>query len=206
MVLGLAAVVLVLLATAGCADTSDEVAQSPASAGPTTSTSGPAGTPSNPSQSSDASVRVLLASNDGDTYSPEGYRYVKRDVPSSASAEEALKSGMRALFEPALADERQSGLRTLADSPQQVIESVEFNQGQAVVRLARLNEVVPGAGTSNGGTGVWTMLSGTAFGSAAVESVEFHLDGSCEAFAALLQQETCASTRSDWSSHPLNPG
>lgn len=86
------------------------------------------------------------------------------------------------------------------------LKRVTLEDGQAVIDFTgELRAAAPSAGTSTGGTVMWTQLLGTAFTVPEVQSVTFHLAADCAAFYALLEQECETTTRATWEAHPLNP-
>ncbi|HUG39461.1 MAG TPA: GerMN domain-containing protein [Longimicrobiales bacterium] len=69
------------------------------------------------------------------------------------------------------------------------LAGVESRDGFLVVGFSGLSQRIPGAGSSAGSAQLLAALDSTVFQFPDVDSVEYRLDGSCEAFWGWLQRE-----------------
>ena len=75
-----------------------------------------------------------------------------------------------------------------SDSTARALAGAELRDGFLVVDFNGLNRSIPGAGSSAGSSQLLASLDSTVFQFEAVDSVEYRLDGSCDAFWEWLQR------------------
>lgn len=111
---------------------------------------------------------------------------VSRVVPGRASE---LESALRELLKGPTAVERKRGLTSFFSTVTPgALRSVEMDSaGHVVVDIRDLRAVIPGASSSAGSDDLLGQLNRTVFQFAAVRSVEYRMDGSCELFWGWLQ-------------------
>lgn len=115
---------------------------------------------------------------------------VYRAVPKS---EGVLRATLAALLEGPNAEESAAGISSwFSAETAGMLENVTIADGHAVVDLADLRPVIPNASTSAGSALLLDQLDSTVFRFRSVESVEYRIDGSCEAFNEWLQFGGCA--------------
>lgn len=100
-----------------------------------------------------------------------------------------IESALDALFAGPTDAERAAGIRSwFSDATAGMLRSVIVDSsGHVIVDLRDLSAVIPNAGSSTGSTLLLTELNGTVFGFDEVRSVEYRIDGSCDAFWDWLQ-------------------
>lgn len=105
-------------------------------------------------------------------------------------AEPSLRSALESLVAGPTAGERSRGLSSwFGEETRGVLRGVRVDAGLAVVDFrSSLPTLIPGAGTSAGSGMLLTALDSTVFQFAAIDSVEYRLEGSCEAFWEWLQR------------------
>ena len=175
----------------GCADDEERSlpagdsipgAVDPGAVGPDTSAAAPG--PAAPRAPGDATVRVWLARGEAPVAVE---RTVARAGPEAALA--ALVAGPTP-------EERARGLSSwFSDATVDVLGSVERRDGLLVVDFTGLDRLIPGAGSSAGSAQLLATLDSTVFQFPAIDSVEYRLDGSCEAFWEWLQRACQVSRR-----------
>ncbi|MBW3553627.1 MAG: GerMN domain-containing protein [Gemmatimonadetes bacterium] len=100
------------------------------------------------------------------------------------------EAALSALVEGPTAAERAAGLTSwFSDSTAGALEGVEQEGGFLVVDFRGLDQLIPGAGSSAGSAQLLASLDSTVFQFPSVDSVEYRLDGSCDAFWSWLQRE-----------------
>jgi len=111
---------------------------------------------------------------------------VRRPVDAPPTLEQALTLLLAGPSE----GERQAGLTSwFSRETAGALRSISVTpEGHAVVDLADLRAVIPGASSSAGSTTLLHELSGTAFGVDGVRAVTVTMDGSCETFWNWLQR------------------
>lgn len=115
---------------------------------------------------------------------------VTRRVPAGTVG---LEAALRQLVRGPTPAERAEGIHSwFSDTTAQALLSVQVNEaGHAVVDFADLRELIPNASASAGSAMLLRELNGTAFAVPSVESVEYRIEGSCEAFWEWLQYGGC---------------
>lgn len=188
---GVIAVLVVVVALAG----GDEDAQPASTAAPRgTQPCGEYRSPRPAAQPGQREVKVFFdcdAEGDGGVLTPV-YRRVPRSTPVLRASLEALVRG------PAPA-ERDAGLDSLfSDATAGTIRGVTVRDGHAVVDFEDLRGIIPNASSSAGSASLLSQLDATVFQLRSVTSVEYRLEGSCEAFGEWLQYGGCDKrTRSE---------
>lgn len=114
---------------------------------------------------------------------------VHRAVPRS---EGVLRASLGALLEGPTAEEVDAGISSwFSPATAGLLRNVTLSEGHAVVDLGDLRSVIPNASTSAGSALLLSQLDATVFQFPTVESVEYRLEGSCEAFTEWLQTGGC---------------
>jgi len=104
-----------------------------------------------------------------------------------------LAASLGALLAGPSADERAAGLTSwFSGATAGMLHGVRIDAGHAVVDLGDLPSVIPGASSSAGAALLLSELDATVLQFPTVESAEYRLDGSCEAFTEWLQMGGCA--------------
>lgn len=126
------------------------------------------------------------------------YAREERPVAVERRVEEtAPGAALQALVAGPTAAERAAGLSSwFSDSTRDVIREVRLEDGFLVADFTGLPALIPGASSSAGSGALLQGLDSTAFQFPAVDSVEYRLDGSCEAFWEWLQRD-CRVVRRD---------
>lgn len=115
---------------------------------------------------------------------------VERVVPRSPGV---LAASLRVLLAGPSADERSAGVTSwFSGATAGMLRGVRIDDGHAVVDLADLRPVVPGASSSAGSALLLSELDATVFQFATVRSAEYRIEGSCTAFTEWLQLGGCA--------------
>lgn len=113
------------------------------------------------------------------------YRLVPRRPAVLTAAIEALLAG------PTEAESR-AGLQSwFSTATAHALLGVSLSDGHAVVDLADLRSIIPNASTSAGSQQLLSQLDATVFRFPTVASVEYRIEGSCEAFTEWLQIGGC---------------
>ena len=117
-------------------------------------------------------------------------------VPVRRSVDPASPQGaLDALLAGPTEIERAEGLTSwFSDETARALGSTALRDGFLVVDFRGLDALIPGAGSSAGSEQLLTALDSTVFQFEAVDSVEYRLDGSCQAFWEWLQR-SCAVVR-----------
>lgn len=126
--------------------------------------------------------------------SGEPLRAVHRVRPRSPAV---LQAALEVLLAGPTAAEREADLGSWFSSrTATMLRSVTLRDGHAVVDLDDLRPIIPNASTSAGSRRLLAELDATVFQFPTVESVEYRLEGDCEAFNEWLQRGGCdARTR-----------
>jgi hypothetical protein len=112
-----------------------------------------------------------------------------RAVPRSAGV---LRASLEALLAGPTAAEREATLGSwFSADTAGMLRSVSMRDGHAVVDFRDLRPVIPNASSSAGSVRLLSQLDGTVFQFPSVRSVEYRIDGSCEAFTEWLQIGGC---------------
>jgi hypothetical protein len=107
-----------------------------------------------------------------------------------------LDGAIRALVLGPTQEERADGIHSwFSTETRHVIRRIRTEDGAVMVDFRDLPQLIPGASTSAGSQQLLTALDSTVFQFDWVESVEYQLDGSCEAFWEWLQRECQVVTR-----------
>lgn len=164
-------------ASADAAATTDTGAQEPDAAGPGSSTMSPVDS-------------VTLVFSRG-----EEPARVRRAAGAPADVHEALALLVRGPTEEEEADGVDSWFSAETAG---ALRSVDVDaDGHAVVDFEGLDALIPNASSSAGSRLLLMQLNGTVFEFPAIESVEYRLDGSCDAFGEWLQTGCVTHTRTD---------
>lgn len=103
-----------------------------------------------------------------------------------------LDASLRALLAGPTAAEREAKVSSwFSDETSGMLRSVTIADGHAVVDFADLRPVIPSASSSAGSARLLAELDATVFQFRSVESVEYRIEGSCEAFNEWLQYGGC---------------
>ena len=115
---------------------------------------------------------------------------VTRRVPAATVG---LEASLRQLLRGPTPAERAEGIHSwFSDTTAQALRSVRVDEaGHAVVEFADLRALIPNASASAGSGMLLRELNGTVFAVPSVESVEYRIEGSCEAFWEWLQYGGC---------------
>lgn len=109
---------------------------------------------------------------------------VVREVPRAGP-----RAALEALLRGPTAAERAAGLHSwFSDSTAGALRGVELRDGLLVVDFRGLDRLIPNASTSFGSTLLLSALDSTVLQFPEVRSVEYRLDGSCDAFGEWLQR------------------
>jgi hypothetical protein len=122
----------------------------------------------------------------------------ERPVPAQRRVSGApLDGALRALVMGPTPEERADGADSwFSPETAGVIRRVQAAEGEVVVDFRDLPDLIPGASSSAGSEQLLASLDSTVFQFDWVESVEYRLEGSCEAFWEWLQRE-CQVVRRD---------
>ena len=115
---------------------------------------------------------------------------VTRRVPAGTLG---LEAALRQLVRGPTPAERAEGIHSwFSDTTVQALRSVEVDEaGHAVVDFADLRALIPNASASAGSAMLLRELNMTVFAVPSIESVEYRIEGSCEAFWEWLQYGGC---------------
>lgn len=98
-------------------------------------------------------------------------------------------AALAALMEGPTPEERAAGLWSwFSDSTRHALRDVRLEDGFLVVDFAGLPSLIPNASTSAGSRELLASLDSTTLQFPGVDSVEYRLDGSCDAFWEWLQR------------------
>lgn len=114
---------------------------------------------------------------------------VYRLVPEST---DVLRAALEALVSGPDSDERAAEIGSwFGPATADMLRSVTLSDGHAVVDFDDLRTVIPNASSSAGSALLLSQLDATVFQFGSVESVEYRLEGNCEAFNEWLQYGGC---------------
>lgn len=115
---------------------------------------------------------------------------VQRVVPPTR---DTLRAAILALLEGPTPEERAAGLTSFfSEQTAGMLNAATIDEhGHAVVDLEDLRPVIPNASTSTGSTIFLGELNSTAFAIPRIRSVEYRIDGNCDAFWEWLQYGRC---------------
>ena len=103
-----------------------------------------------------------------------------------------LKASMEVLLRGPNATEREADVESFfSTETAQMLRSVTISDGHAVIDFADLRPVIPNASSSAGSARLLAELDATVFQFESVKSVEYRIEGSCEAFSEWLQFGGC---------------
>lgn len=152
-------------------------------------------------------VQVYLLREDGDPYSRDSYVAVTRPA-ADESTEGRLRAALRELLKGPTPREEKQGLVSVfsEDTAGSVRDVVLADDGAAVVEFADLRRAIPQAGASEGGAVMMVQLNQTVFALPQVSSVEYRIEGSCDAFWEWQQSVCHVIDRGEWESgaNPLS--
>lgn len=118
---------------------------------------------------------------------------VQREVERSSAV---LAASLRALLAGPTPAERADGLTSwFTSATAGALRSVDLDDGHAVVDLRDIRTVIPNASTSAGSAMLLAELDATVFQFRSVDSAEYRIDGSCEAFSEWIQVGDCEVRR-----------
>jgi hypothetical protein len=101
-----------------------------------------------------------------------------------------LDGALRALVQGPTAEERAAGVSSwFSDSTAEVVRRVRYDSAHVTVDFRDLSDRIPGASSSAGSEALLSSLDSTVFQFPWVETVEYQLEGSCEAFWEWIQRE-----------------
>jgi hypothetical protein len=125
--------------------------------------------------------------------------FTRNEEPTPARRRVAgapLDGALRALVLGPTAEERADGLTSwFSPETRNVIRRVQAADGDVIVDFRDLPDLIPGASTSAGSQHLLASLDYTVFQFDWVETVEYRLDGSCDAFWEWLQRSCEVVTR-----------
>jgi hypothetical protein len=114
-----------------------------------------------------------------------------------------LDGALRALVLGPTGAEREDGLGSwFSEETRRAIRRIQAGDGDVVVDFRDLPDLIPGASSSAGSHQLLAALDSTVFQFDWVETAEYRLDGSCDAFWEWLQRGCQIVTRSG----PVDPG
>ena len=114
------------------------------------------------------------------------------DESSRDDTTAALRVAMEELLAGPTPAERRAGLDSwFSEETADRLRSVTIEGGHAVVDFHDLRDVIPNAGSSAGSRRLLAELDATVFQFRSISSVEYRLDGDCEAFTEWLQIGGC---------------
>jgi hypothetical protein len=135
-------------------------------------------------------VKAYFSCDKADAADAQGeLRAVYRVVPASPRVLQASLEAM--LAGPSPAEARASLGSGFSPATARLLRSVTLSNGHAVVDFADLRSVIPTASSSAGSARLLAQLDATVFQFPTVASVEYRIDGSCEAFNEWLQFGGC---------------
>ena len=106
-----------------------------------------------------------------------------------------IMDAVLALVEGPTTAEQERGLSSwFSDTTRHVVRRVQEEDGFVVVDFHALPDLIPNASSSAGSQQLLTALDSTLFQFPETDSVEYRLDGSCQAFFEWLQRD-CAVRR-----------
>ena len=145
-------------------------------------------------------ILTVLYECDNDGTFPTGGIGVPRVVPEQGGeAIDRIEWTLRSLLAGPTADEQVAGFFSFFDeTTADALNSVTFTDGRVV---ADFNEAiyVNNASTSTGGLFFNAELRANMFQHPEVDSVEFRINGDCEAWSTFFQSDGCwVITRADW--------
>jgi hypothetical protein len=101
-----------------------------------------------------------------------------------------LDGALRALVVGPTEEERADGMHSwFSEETRGVIRRIRVEGGDVMIDFRDLPDLIPNASTSAGSRDLLMSLNSTVFQFDWVESVEYRLDGSCDAFWEWLQRE-----------------
>jgi hypothetical protein len=144
-------------------------------------------------------IITVLYECDSDANAPTAGTGVPRIVPEPETAEERIEWTLRGLLAGPTADEQKAGFESAFDaSTADALNSVTLTDGRLTVDF---NDaiIVNNMGTSTGMIFFKAELKRNVFLSPEVDTVEFSLNGDCEAWSALFESDGCQIiSRADW--------
>jgi hypothetical protein len=143
-------------------------------------------------------IAVFYECGNDDIYPTAGVG-VPRIVPEEGEAVDRIEWTLRSLLAGPTTDEQLVGFKSGFDAATaEALNSATLTDGALVVDF---NDaiIVNNMGTSTGMVQFNAELHRNVFFHPEVETVEFHLNGDCEAWSALFESDGCrVTTRSDW--------
>lgn len=141
-----------------------------------------------PADSAASSARPPLAVDSVDVVFTRGEQPVTVRRPAREDRP-ALRTALEELLAGPTAAERGAGIESwFSGLTADALRSAEVDAaGHAIVDFADLAALIPNAASSTGSAMLLTELNGTVFGIPEVRSVEYRIDGSCDAFWDWLQ-------------------
>lgn len=116
----------------------------------------------------------------------EAAAVVRRPLPDGA---DPLRTALTALLAGPSPEERAAGIESwFSDATARALRTVSVDSaGHAIVDFADIRGMIPNAGSSTGSRLLLVELNGTVFHFPEIQSVEYRIDGSCDAFWDWLQ-------------------
>jgi len=129
----------------------------------------------------------------GSEEDPDGTRRSPEDVEAD------LEAALKELLRGPTAEEREDGISSWfsAETAHALLSARVDSQGNAVVDFHDLASLIPAASASAGSAMLLAQLNATVFQHPPVLSVEYRVDGSCDAFWNWLQYDCQVLTRED---------
>lgn len=143
---------------------------------------------------------VYLVDLSGDSYSKNGYKATAIPDPPEQSERGQLMYTIRQLVVGVPEKARSEGLGSVFDeSTRGVLLDVHLAGRRAIVNFRDFTQIIPQAGTTQGGAVLLTQLNATIFQFPSVNEIEYRFEGSCDAFWKWQQAEYCQLvTREAW--------
>lgn len=119
------------------------------------------------------------------------------DQDPAATTADSLRAALDSLVAGPPVEEREHGWTSwFGEATRGTVREVRLDDGAAVVDFqGSLPRLIPGAGSSAGSEALLAELDSTVFQFGSVRSVEYRLEGSCDAFWEWLQRECAVVTR-----------
>ncbi len=126
---------------------------------------------------------------------PTASSFVYRVVPDTSGV---LTATMEELVKGPDEAERELGFVSFfSPATASALDAINLSAGKATIGLTGIADI-PNLATATGGQFFVANLNANVFQFDTIDSVEYRLDGSCDAFWALFQSECQVITRSDW--------
>lgn len=159
----------------------------------------PIPTPSSVAQAGDV-IFVFFQEDGSNTYNKGSYQSRPRPVGASASTAGRLRAALNELVKGPTAVERQSGVGSIFSAKTAgIVRQVELDDsGTATINFAPFAEKIPAVSAADGGAHFIFSLNETIFQFEAVQSIDYRVNGTCEAFWTPMEAECHLYTRAEW--------